>query len=165
MDKFLVGDFVVHRNEGVCKISKIENVDLGVGKTRYYVLKPYYTNIGSTIRVPVDNSSQLRSHISKRTAQILVKKLRKTKTAWINDNRKRKEMFLKMISSGDLESLGIVAHTIYVKKNEFAKAKKTMPLTDQNLMTFCERLLNEELAIALGIKIEDIPEYFEKHSK
>ena len=71
----------------------------------------------------------------------------------------------KMIITGDLESLASVAHTIYMKKAEFAKMKKSLPLTDQNLATFCERLLNEELAIALGIKLEKVPEYIEKHSK
>lgn len=165
MMNFKVGDCVVHRHEGVCKIVKIENTNFGDGKKKYYVLKPYYVDNQSIIRIPVDNSTQIRNHISKRMAQTLVKTIRKNKTVWINDNRKRKEQFQKMIISGDLESLGCVAHTVYIKKNEFAKMKKAMPLTDQNLANFCEKLINEELAIALGIKIEDVNEYIEKHSK
>lgn len=163
--KFSVGDCVVHRHEGVCKITKIENTDFGDGKTKYYVLKPYFGNAVSIIRIPVDKADQIRPHISKRNAQLLVKKLKKSKTVWINDNRKRKEHFQNMIVSGDLEALASIAHTILIKKNEFIKAKKAMPLTDQNLATFCEKLLNEELAVALGIKLEDVESYITKHSK
>lgn len=162
---FKVGDNVVHRHEGVCRVSKIVNTDFGSGKTKYYVLKPIYSNTESIIRIPVDNATQIRHHISKRNAQILVKKIRKGKAVWINDNRKRKEYFQKMITAGDLESLATVAHTVYVKKAEFAKAKKSMPLTDQNLANFCERLLLEELAIALGINLDKVDAYIEKHSK
>lgn len=165
MNKFSVGDCVVHRQEGVCKIVKIENADFGDGKIKYYVLKPYFGVASSTIRIPVDNATQIRPHISKRSAQLLIKKIRHSKTVWINDNRKRKTYFQNMIVSGDLESLASIAHTVYMKKAEFAKMKKSLPLTDQNLATFCERLLNEELAIALGIKLEKVPEYIEKHSK
>lgn len=163
--KFSVGDCVVHRHEGVCKITKIENIDYGEGKTKYYVLKPYFGDEHSLIRIPVEKDDQIRNHISKRNAQQLVKKIKRSKTVWINDNRKRKEHFQSMIVTGDLEALAGVAHTIYMKKNEFLKAKKSMPLTDQNLANFCERLLKEELAVALGIKLEQVDEYIAKHSK
>lgn len=163
--KFSVGECVVHRHEGVCKISKIETADFGDGKTKYYVLKPYFGTAVSVIRIPVEKADQIRPHISKRSAQMLVKKLKRSRTVWINDNRKRKEHFQNMIISGDLEALASIAHTIYIKKNEFAKAKKSMPLTDQNLATFCEKLLTEELAVALGIKLEDVDAYITKHSK
>lgn len=165
MNKFSVGDCVVHRHEGVCKIARIENADYGEGKTKYYVLKPYFGAESSTIRIPIDKAEQIRPHISRRNAQLLIKKIRRSKATWINDNRKRKTYFQNMIASGDLEALASVAHTVYMKKSEFAKMKKSLPLTDQNLATFCERLLNEELAIALGIKLEDVPIYIEKHSK
>ncbi|MCQ2753076.1 MAG: hypothetical protein MJ206_02340 [Bacilli bacterium] len=165
MNKFAIGDCVVHRHEGVCKVVKIENADFGDGKTKYYVLKPYFNTQCSTIRIPVEKATQIRPHISKRNAQLLIKKIRRSKTVWINDNRKRKTYFENMIVSGDLTALASVAHTVYMKRNEFAKMKKSLPLTDQNLATFCERLLNEELAIALGIKLEDVPAYIEKHSK
>ena len=162
---FKVGDCVVHRHEGVCKICKIETQDFGDGKTKYFVLKPYFGEPITIIRIPVDKCTQIRNHISKRSAQELVKKLKKGKTNWINDNRKRKEHFQNMIASGDLESLASIAHTVYIKKTEFAKVKKSMPLTDQNLANFCEKLLREELAVALGIKLEDVDAYIEKHSK
>jgi len=162
---FEKNDCVVHRHEGVCKIIKIETNNFGNGKIKYYVLKPYYGNTASLIRIPVNNCTQIRHHISKKTAQMLVKKIRKGKTSWINDNRKRKEHFQSIIASGDLESLASVAHTVYIKKNEFAKLKKSMPLTDQNLANFCEKLLNEELAIALGIELSEVDAYIEKHSK
>jgi len=163
--KFKVGDCVVHRHEGVCKIKKIETNDFGDGKVKYYVLEPFFNGVGSIIRIPVDKSEQIREHISKRTAQLLVTKMRKAKTVWINDNRKRKEKFQSMIISGDLEALAAIAHTVYLKKNEFIKLKKAMPLTDQNLANFCEKLLTEELAIALGIKLEEVDAYITKHSK
>ncbi len=163
--KFKVGECVVHRHEGVCKITKIENADFGDGKTKYYVLKPYFLNNSSLIRIPVEKSEQIRPHISKRNAQLLVHKLKRSRTVWINDNRKRKEHFQSMIVTGDLEALASIAHTILLKKNEFIKAKKSMPLTDQNLANFCERLLNEELAVALGITPDKVEEYIAKHSK
>ena len=61
--------------------------------------------------------------------------------------------------------LAVGITSVLIKKNEFIKAKKSMPLTDQNLATFCEKPLNEELAVALGIKLEDIEKYIAKHSK
>lgn len=163
--KYKVGDCVIHIHEGACKIIKIENMDFGEGKVKYYVLKPYFDASTGIIRIPVENATQIRPHISRRNAQILVKKIKKNHTVWINDNRKRKEHFQNLIVSGDLESLASIAHTVYLKRNEFAKAKKSMPLTDQNLATLCEKLLNEELAIALGIDLDKVPTYIEKHSK
>lgn len=161
---FKIGECVVHKTEGVCQIDSIIDRDFGFGKTEYYVLKPYYKNGISTgsIMVPVDNCQQIRPHISKTDAEKLVLTLDDFKDIWVSDSKHRKETFTKIINDGDLESLCSLIHTVYLKKAEYAEIKKNIPITDNSLSALAERLAHEELAIALGIKPNEVEDYISR---
>ncbi|MFA5283328.1 MAG: CarD family transcriptional regulator [Bacilli bacterium] len=159
--KFKVGDYVVHKNEGVCVITSVENKDFGAGIHEYYLMHPFFKNVrtSSTIMIPVENCTQIRKHISRADAEKLIRELSKTEDVWISESKKRKENFAKIINTGDLHSLCGLIRTIHFKKNEYADLKKSIPLTDSATAALAERLAFEELAIALGIKPENVGDY------
>ncbi len=162
--KFKVGDFVVHKNEGVCVITSIENKDFGAGVHEYYIMHPYFKSArtSSSIMIPVANCSQIRKHISKNDAEELILSLPTSEDVWISESKKRKENFAKIINTGDLQSLCGLVRTIHFKRSEYADMKKTIPLTDSATAALAERLAFEELAIAIGIQPEEVSDYISK---
>ena len=63
--------------------------------------------------------------------------------------------------SHDCEDLVRLIKTVYFKSKKQAEKGKKPSQTDQHYMKRAEELLNGELAVALDIKYEDVPEYIE----
>lgn len=156
------GDKIFYSKEGICKIDKIERIKVGDEVVRYYVLNPVYDNVTKTIRIPVDQGKKLiRNHVGKKTARTVLNKLAKSKFPWINDSKKRKEFYAQTLEKNNLESYGIIALTVKTKNKEYIKLKKSMPLNDQSIQDYCQKLFIEEIAIALGVSIDKATEEFE----
>ncbi len=162
---FKTGDYVIHKSEGVCLVEKIINRNFGDGVQDYYVLRPRYYNGTATIMIPVLFCGQIRNVINKSDALKVIDGMADTEDIWITDNKKRKELFTKIINDGDIISLCALINAAYRRKTEYAAMKKDLPLVDTTLSNLAERLVFEELAFALDIPLENVPAYISEHLK
>ena len=150
---FKVGDCLVHKSAGVCKVVAIVKEDFGSGLTDFYVLEPYCVDksvsSNSQTLVRVDNPVQIREFAKKDEVMKIYNQIENLPPLWINDSKHRKELFQKILLEGNLLQLCQLIRTVYLKKNEYIELKKNVPITDNTLCANAEKLVYEEFAISL----------------
>ncbi|MBE6124592.1 MAG: hypothetical protein E7184_03605 [Erysipelotrichaceae bacterium] len=160
---FKIGDVVVYKNSVICKINGIEKISLGKEEKEYFVLNYLYRNVPTRIMLPVDNCLQIRPIMSKKDAISLIELMTKSKNIWVNDNKVRKEKFLKIISDNNKEQLCSLLHTLYIKKKELEQNKKNLNLTDKSIFEAAEEIIFGEIAASLNIDIKDVLTYIDNY--
>lgn len=158
---FEVGDFVIYGNSGVCKVEKIGTLELiGMQKGRlYYTLIPVYQK-GSKIFTPMDNRKVImRRVISQEEALKLIDTIKEIDTLWLEDSRRREEIYKESMRKCDcLEWIKIIK-TLYLRKqSRIAEGKKTAT-SDEKYFNLAEESLYDELAISLQMDRTKVKEY------
>jgi len=156
---FKVGDFVVYGKTGVCKIIDICEKELIVNtKKQYYVLNPVFES-KNIIYAPTDNEKIfMRNIITKAQAEELILKIPMIRKK-IKFNEEELKELNTVLSSYTCDDLVGLTAQIYEKKKLAIENKKRLGFSDERIMRKSENLLFGELAVALGINIEDVQEY------
>lgn len=159
---YKINDCIVYGTEGICEIVDIAEKQFGDKCDTYYVLKPLYTK-GSTVMVPVSNDllvSKMRYMLSSQEIKDLIDKI-PTEDAfeWIEDDKKRKDEFKKIILSGDRLLLIKLIKTMFVQGEEKKKLGKRLHTIDERFLKDAEKMLYEEFAVGLNIKKEEVLPY------
>lgn len=159
---FKVGEFVIHKTEGVCIIDEITVKNYGDGDIEYYIMHRYFdTKKGSCVMIPVANAPQLRKCIKKEEAKRLIRDFPKSENIWVKDYKKRREIFSNIIASGDLDQICNILKSIYDARIEYRKNKKAISLTDSQICSFIERIIFEEIALALDMHPDEVDKMIE----
>lgn len=159
---YQVGTLVLYGSTGVCKIEEIKEQEFpATGERRlYYVLSPLYEK--TKISVPVDSDKVfLREIISKDEAEHLIE-IMPTLQPEICHSRVTKELtehYETILKSHDCEATAELALSIYHKKLEAAEQNRKFGSIDERFLRQAENLLYGELAAALEIPKESVPEY------
>ena len=117
--EFKVGEIVVYPKHGVGEIQKIESMELGSIKTRFYVVKMEQAKL--VIRVPLDKQLEvgLRKIASKKVVEEVLSTLKlKPKIRRIMWSRRAQEYDTK-IHSGDPVKIAEVIRDLFRKNNQF----------------------------------------------
>ncbi len=73
---YQIGQYVMYRSQGICKIEAIQDLDFLPGaKRRYYILRSPFAKTGEKIYVPVTMPECMRGTITKGQAQQYLAKL------------------------------------------------------------------------------------------
>lgn len=115
---YKVNDIVIYGMNGVCKIVEIEEKNLMGTQKTYLVLNPLNGD-KSTYYVPVDNEallSKMRKLLSKDEINQLIDSMPKEKILWLENERKRKECYKKIIVDGNHCELIRMIKAIYLEK-------------------------------------------------
>ncbi len=159
---FRLGDKVIYGNDGVCEVVAITEKTFpgGSEKRPYYTLKPLYQEY--MIHTPVNNSKVfIRPVITREEAEKLIAEIPSYDVP-APGNRLRKEAvasYQESIRSHDCRDLFEMTMGIYAKRQSAALAKRAFGAMDEQFMKRAEELLFGELAVALDIPKEDVPEY------
>jgi len=161
---FKVGDMINYGSTGVCRVAEIK--DLG-GRTKgskrlYYVLEPLYQSC--VITTPADNKKiSMRPIISKDEAERLIDMIPTVEAEEFHSSviRELTEHYQASIDSQSCEELLELTMSIYSKKRTLEQQKKKFGVIDERYMKRGEELLFGELAAALEIPREQVPEYIE----
>ncbi len=151
---FKVGDYVVYRRE-VCKLMGIEKNNLS--HISYYILIPEF-NKSLTIKVPIDNSSYIKSLLSKKEIEALIMQIPNIQVIESN-NRLVENEYKLFIHSGKYEDLIKIIKTAYFKDKARADNKKKIGERGGTFFNQAEKFLYEELSVALGIDYDDAKNY------
>lgn len=162
---FQKGEFIIYENSGVCRVED-NNVSLDMPSAHkgklYYKLVPVYGS--GTIFIPMDTSVYMRPIITKEQALELISKipLVQEDTCKDMDFKALEQHYRASIKTHECEDLVQLIKTIFKKKQDMSDNGKKPGRADVQYMKQAESLLHGELAIALGVSIEEVPEVIEK---
>ena len=149
---FSVGDYVVHRNSGICKVKEIAPLPMegGLQDTDYYYLVPV-NGRGSEIFSPVsDGNGSLRKVMSETEAQELMRSIPELNEEIIENDKLRDARYKEAIRSCDCRELVKILKTLNARKQKrFSEGKKSTASEDRYFKQAEDNLCNE-LAFALG---------------
>lgn len=154
---FKINDHIIYNNMGVYRIVDIrKEKDINNNETDFYILKPVYGN-NLTIKTPVNCKKVFMRKIIKREDVLsLIESFHEQETIWIEDNKKRKEIFRATLKKGEPIGWANLIKTLYLEKREKTAAGKKLMKTDEDIMKAAEKNLYEEFAAALNITPEEV---------
>lgn len=162
---FRVGDRVVYGTTGVCRIADIRAESFGGATAQeYYILKPW-ADARSTIYVSTadtDLLSKMRHLMTKREISSLMKSMADEGAAWISDDRARNDDYSAKIRTGDRREFVKLIRTLYLENEKRKETGRKLSQADTKIMDLAERLLHEEFAAVLGIKVEDVVSFIQE---
>lgn len=162
---YQIDDYVVYGNYGLCRVKDISTLDMeGVSKDRqYYFLTPVSGNHG-VVYTPVDNVKVvIRGIMTKDNAEALLKSIKNIDTMEILAEKAREEKYRECIKRCDGTEWMRLILTIRERMQERIGQGKKVTSLDERYLKLAEDYLYTELAVALNIKSEDVPEYINKY--
>lgn len=155
---FSVGDFVVHRNCGICQVKEIAPLAIAdsVQDQLYYYLVPV-NGSGSEIFSPAEEGNeQLRKVLTAKEAEELLAEIPKLQDEQFDNDKLREAHYKEALRSCDCRALVKMIKTLCCRKKErMAQGKKTTASEERYYKRASENLCNE-LAFALNRKRDEV---------
>lgn len=98
----------------------------------------------------------MRRILSPDEADELIRSMPGQQLIWIEDEHERKEKYGEILSRGDHAELVQVIRTLYLHREKQIQRGKKLHQSDEHFLKDAERVLNEEFALALNIKQEQV---------
>jgi len=153
---FKVGDTVLYGVCGVCKIENIEKKSFGSTDQNYYVLVPVRDN-RSTFFVPVNSEilvSKMRFVMSAEEINSAMIDNKNT-VEWIENDRKRGEIFKKLATGGNFKETLALVRCIHNHSKEISGSGKKLHKNDEMLCKAALKILYEEISFNIQITNEE----------
>ncbi|MGN1267299.1 MAG: CarD family transcriptional regulator [Dorea sp.] len=158
---FKIGDYVAHYKEGVCEVTNIGKLSMSCSdkNKEYYTLKPLYNKSG-TLYTPVSNEkNQIREVMSREEANTLIAEIPQIETIWVSDEKRRETFYKEALLRNQCKDWIAIIKTSYLRKmKRLASGKKSINV-DEKYLNIAEKFLYGELAVALGMKKEEVRSY------
>lgn len=158
---YKVGQLVQYGSTGVCKVSEIKTQEFpDVGERLYYVLQPLYKSC--VISVPVESDKVfLRPIISREEAEALIGLIPTLECPTFSGRpgRELAERYGALLKSHDCRDWIELTMSLRAKKQAQLRQKRRLGSVDERFLKQAEELLFGELAAALEIPRETVPEY------
>lgn len=155
---FTIGDTIIYRNSGICKITGTQEITVENETCSYYVLKPLIGN-NSTYYLPVGdvkNEEKIRHILSPEEVYTLIRAVPDEQTIWIESKIERKELYKQILAGNDCSSIMKLIKTLYLHQQELKKDGKKLHIFDERFMKDAEKSLYNEFAHVLNIKREQV---------
>ena len=156
-----IGQLIVYGNEGVCRVEEIGTPKIsGVDKHRdYYTLAPIYRE--GKVFTPVDSKVFMRPVISSEEALALIDRI-PAMTAEVYENanlRFLNEHYQHCLQNYTCADLLQLIKDVRAKRCRMIERGKKLGLVDERYMKRAEEMLHGELAVALGMTREQVPQF------
>ncbi len=175
-----VGECVLYRGYGICRICDISPFDFGNGSTDYYVLRSVYDE-SAVAYVPTDSElvGQMRHVLTKCEVNSVIDRVNDSETNtddndttagiidadaapsnhWIDDGKLRAAAFGRLIESNDRADILWVIIKLCDHRAELATQRKKLYATDEKVLATALRMIKEEFAFVLGIERDAVVPY------
>ena len=154
-------ELIMCGGHGVCRVVDIVDnpIDRLDKRRKYYLLEPVFVK-GSTIYTPVDNDKVImRKIMNKEEAEDLIEHIKLIDTVWIQEEKRREQMYKEAIRTYACKSLVQIIKTLYLRKQNRLKEGKKVLSSDEQYLRKAEELLYSEMSLALSIPKEQVEEY------
>ena len=153
---FNKGDKVFYGQTGVCVVEDVSEKILTKNiKKLYYTLRPIYQHNNIIYAPALSDKVFIRKIISKAEAQRLIKSVPELLNKVLDGQTE--EDYKAALESHSSEELLELAVRIYAKKQAAKRIKKKPGFVDEKYLKRAEELLFGELAAALDIPFEEVP--------
>ena len=155
---FAPGELIYCGRRGVCRVEGIDEID---GRPYYHLEPLYYT---CTIRTPVDGKVFMRPVMTRAEAEALIDLIPSVEAPPVQSKaiRELTERYQAKINTHEAAELLAMLMSIHAKKQQLLAGKKKLGAVDERFMKEGEALLFGELAAALGILPQEVPQYIQK---
>lgn len=158
---YSAGDVIIYGSEGVCKIDKIDKMNInGIKNDKmYYYLTPLYH--GGIIYAPMDTPVIMRNVISKDEALRLIDKIPEIPADICKNNNIRllNEHYQSIIKSCDCEDLVKVIKSIEAKRAIALEKGKKLGAVEERYLNKAKDMLLGELAVSLGTDKDNVDRF------
>lgn len=156
-----IGDIVVTKNSGVCRIVAREEKNFGIGPKPYLILKPYFAKDTdqTKIYIPADNDSLIRPLMKKEEILKVIDAMPSLEKIWYSDQKVRKMKFEEIYKSGDIYQICQMIKSLYLHNEELKLTKHTLSMLDREYLNKLRDGIYQEFAVALGISCQEVDEY------
>ncbi|MBO6108326.1 MAG: CarD family transcriptional regulator [Eubacterium sp.] len=157
---FQVGEYVVHGNDGVCKVEAVEPMS-GSGSDRiYYTLVPIYS-AGSKLFVPTDSTKVVtRAVISEKDVDALMDEWDDIETLSVENDKKREDVYKAALRSCDCRQWVKLIKTSYQRNQTRMANGKKATTSDERYLHMAQENLFGEMAIPLHMSRVEAEDYF-----
>ncbi len=156
-----IGDLVVHETAGVCRVEGETTLDGLEGS--YYVLCPLYVK-DATFYTPMNGEKvKLRPVMSREDAMRLIHEIPNIEPIVFHGMNEQKQKSAQILKSGDSHQLVSLAKTIYAYRKRRVSMGKKIGANDAATLKKAEVLLFGELATALELPYDQVPDFVENH--
>ena len=155
---FSINDYVCYSTSGVCQIIDRKRARFGNGEEQeYYVLKPLSSD--SIVYVSTANKSSManmRPIMTDGEVLELISSVTERSGIWPTDEHRRHDLFLAKLQSGDSHELARLITGLQLEQKRKHEAGKKLHVSDAKVMATAEKLLHEEIAFVMGIRMEEV---------
>lgn len=156
-----VGDCVMYRRNGICRVADIRREKLGPEERLYYILKPVYDD---TLKfyVPVDFedvAQHMRRVLSAEEIDAAIAEAEKSSNQRPEDSAERAVCFDGLLNGGNRADILWLVKTLSLEKQALRKKEKRMLDSDKKVLEAAERLITDEFAFVLGIGKNEVVPY------
>lgn len=154
---YAVGDKIIYGSSGVCVVTEIctPNFSREERGRQYYKLRPVYGT--ETIYAPVNTAAFMRPVMTRQEAEELIARIPQIAPS-VCDSRSvtvLRQQYEAFFRSHDCEACIRLVKGVHTK----GLSGKKLGQTDQKYKKRAEEILHGELAVALDISPEQVPEY------
>lgn len=154
---YQTGEFIVYGTSGVCRVQAVGAPPFETGDERpYYTLVPVSGT--ETIYVPVDSPVFTRPVISRAQAEELIHAIPAIEEDHFTSHslRMSSEHYQEVLQSHDCRRLAQMIKAVNAKSR---RSGRRISQIDQRYRKRAEDLLHGELAVALGIPVDEVQPY------
>lgn len=156
--RFEVGDYLCCGTKGICCVTEIGPIDFGKKNTEYYFLKKVGDK-GGTIYVEVESDKiPLRPIIPATEARHIIEHIETIDSIPIDEKQNREELFKELLRTGDCVQLVGFIKGLCERKRSRNQAGKKMTAVDERSLAQARGMLEDELAVALSLPVEQVAE-------
>lgn len=158
-----IGQIVVTKNSGVCKIITEEEMNFGAGIKKYYVLRPVFAkDQSSKVYIPADQNGLLRPLMKKEEILDVIDTMPKMEKIWFNDQKERRSKFDEIYRRGNIYEICQLVKSLYLHNEELKLSKHTLSMLDREYLNKLKEGVYQEFSLALDIPYEEVDNYIEK---
>ena len=150
--KYHIGQYIIYKNRGICKIENIGKLQFLVNNSKeYYTLRPPFTTCNERFYIPVNIEVDMRKAITQSEAYQYLEKLKKME---VKPSRAVKRVWLtahyqELLLADDINKQLQLYKEICQKEKDAIEKGKNLGETDRQFKAKVEKLLSEEFAVAL----------------
>lgn len=149
-----IGDPVMYRRYGICRVVAAEMQKFGDTQKLYYSLEPVFA-AKTKFFVPADlaeDGTMVRPVCTKRQLSDLLKKVEATELEWETDTKARVAKFEELLQKGTMKDM-IWLFKLLLKRKKYQKEQgKSFLDTDRRILFAVERLVTDEFAFVYDIE-------------
>ncbi len=156
-------EFIFYGTVGVCQVSEISKPDFSEQDRLYYYLVPKFEK-DTTIYIPVGSDKVImRKIMTRQEAEDFVQSWPAIECKEYSNYRERSQTYKLALQSGDC--LQFASMIKEISRLTPARKGRTLSTSERDVAKVARKLLFGELAVALDLPPEEVPDYIQNQSE